>query len=389
LRVSTDKSPREKVLIEPTPKDPELFEWLEKLFDGETEYPERVEARVVSGAKFERMGPHVFQEHFDPTAVGSDDDERKKEPKTVRRRRGKPSREDLVSMSNQILHRCQTDCNSQRRTCVYAVFPWHFARGDAPYDRKLIRCDPKGVHGQAGEDVAGEDDEYGTHRNRWENQKLAQDARMFELHIEGLSSLIDRQDRALEREAQNAERLRQTNERLLEVNHRLVTQEDERIQKGKWTDLKIRSAEKVLDLGMDLAPPLLGRLTGGKKSANIEETPESLTLKRFLKLDTAGGKLTSAQAEAAFGVFDPESKKCTRPGVLNEDQLQLILDIAHLHAPADELTKLIPGGKFAITQDQLVALQQIFPMEQLASLITMIGVLMQQQAAQSPHQENA
>ncbi len=386
--MSTDKSPREKALIEPTPKDPELFEWLEKLFDGETQYPERVEARVVSGSKFERMGPHVYQEFFDPTIADDDEKKKDKEPKTVRRRRGKPNREELVSMSNQILHRCQTDCNAQRRTCVYAVFPWHFSRGDEPYDRKLIRCDPKGVHGENGEDASGDDDEYGSHRNKWESQKLAQDARMFELHIEGLSSLIDRQDRALEREAQNAERLRQTNERLLEVNHRLVTQEDERIQKGKWTDLKIRSAEKVLDLGMDLAPPLLGRLTGGKKSTAIEETPESLTLKRFLKLDTNGGKLTSAQAEAAFGVFDAETKKQTRPGVLSEAQLEVILNVAYLHTSAEDLVKLIPGGPLAITQDQLIALQQIFPMEQLASLITMIGVLMQQQQAQQP-QENA
>ena len=371
----TSKEP--KTQIEPVPKDQKFFEWLEKLFDGTSQFPEKIEVRVVSGRHNERLGPMIKQIVYSPQARESAK-ESTKETKTGDKGRnsGKPSREDLVAMSNELLYLCQRDCDQARRPTTYGVHVAHFLREVDFYERWIMALRPQGVHApKDGEEMPDEDNEGGTPLYRAQLQHLSHGERMFSLHTAAIEAIVDRQDRALERSAANEEKLRSANERLLEIVEKLQSNAHVRAQEMQWNDMKIRSVEKGLELAINLAPPLLNQLTG-KKTIATQESPESLTLKTFFKMDKDGGKLTIEQADKAFGKYDNDDNLLT-PGALSREQAKLLFDVAHCVAPVDELDRLLPGGALQVTQEQVMSLQNIFQPEQLMPIIALIGMRMQ------------
>jgi hypothetical protein len=385
----SEKTPKEPTRIEPVPKDEKFFVWLEKLFDGAGQYPEKIETRVVSGRHNERLGPMIKQIVFSPQARESVK-ESTKETKTGDKGRNssKPTREELVAMSNELLYLCQRDCDQARRPLTYGVHVSHFMREVDFYERWIMFLKPQGVHApKDGEEVEDEDGEGGSLQRKYSTQIQHHHERMFNLYGGALEGVIDRQDRALEREASTNERLRSANERLLEMVEKLQSQEHVRKMDLQWNDMKIRSVEKGLELAINLAPPLLSQLTG-KKPAAMEETYESITLKMFFKRDDAGGKMTIEQADAAFGKHDNEGNILT-PGVFSREQAGLLWDVAHCVARADELDRLLPGGSLEVKQEQVIALQQIFPMEQLAPIIALIGMRMQNRMQSQNNGANA
>ena len=374
----SDKPAKEKTQIEPIPKDEKFFVWLEKLFDGAGQYPEKIEVRVVSGRHNERLGPMIKQIVYSPQARESAK-ESVKETKTGDKGRnsGKPSREDLVAMSNELLYLCQRDCDQARRPTTYGVHVAHFLREVDFYERWIMALRPQGVHApKDGDDVAGleEEESSGTLQHRYALQMQQHHERMFNLYGGAYEAFIDRQDKALERSAAVEERLRAANERLFDMVEKLASNAHVRAQEMQWNDMKIRSVEKGIELAINLAPPLLSQLTG-KKPLATQESAESLTLKTFFKRDDAGGKLTIAQADKAFGKYDNDN--LITPGVLSTEQAKLLWDVAHCTAPVDDLDRLLPGGSLAVGQEQVFQLQQIFPMEQIAPIIALIGMRMQ------------
>jgi hypothetical protein len=374
----SDKAPKEKVQLEPVPSKPEFFGWLESLFNGPTEFPERIEVRIVSGKHGEKMGPSIRQIPFVPQLEVSE-----KGDKVKKTRNARPSREDLISLSNEIISITQHDCDSSQRATMYAVQAWHFLRSDEPYSRWLMRQSPKAVHKMAnGED--GEDDEDGddSPKKKFSSQVFRHGEAMFQLYGGALEGVVDRQDRALERESQTNERLRQSNERLLDMVEKLQSQQHQRTLDQQWNELKIRSVEKGLDLAIGIAPPLLNQLAG-KKASLGEASAESITLKAFFKPVSEGGKLTDEQAKLAFGVYDETPQRNLKEaGALTEAQSKLLWDVAHGTASTDELDRLLPGGTMAVEMAQMIKLQQIFPPEQIAPIVMLIGLRMQNREAQ-------
>jgi hypothetical protein len=386
----SDKAPREKVQVEPVPKNKDFFEWFEKLFDGASHFPEKIDVRIVSGRYNERLGPTIKQIPFAPIPKVSKR-AKEEEGETVASGTGRPTREQLVNLTNEILFLIQRDCDQSRRATVYSVMASHFSRDPEPYERWIFRLTPQGVHG--GKDPRDEDgdededDEYGgSPSKKYAVQKLRHDETMFQLYGGALEGLVDRQDRALEREAATNERLRQSNERLLDMVEKLQSAQHQRALDHQWNELKIRSVEKGLDLFVGLAPPLLNQLTG-KQVIPTKDTPESITLKAFFKHVNEGGKLTEEQAIRAFGRYEATGEqKLLQEGVLKEDQVKLLWAVAHGSAPVDELDRLLPGGSMPVSQEQLVQLQQIFTTEQLTPIVALIGMRMQrkQQQSESP-----
>ena len=374
----SDKTPKEpKTQIEPVPKNPQFFEWLEKLFDGTAQFPEKIETRVVSGRHNERLGPMIKQIVFSPQAREAVK-ESTKETKTGEKGRNssKPSREELVAMSNELLYLCQRDCDQARRPTTYGVHVAHFMREVDFYERWVMFLKPQGIHApKDGEEVDDEDGESGSPQHKYAIQKLHHDERMFNLYGGALEGLIDRQDRALEREASTNERLRSSNERLLEMVEKLQSQDHQRKMDEQWNNLKIKSVEKGLDLAIGLAPPLLNQLTG-KKTIATQESAESITLKAFFKRDEDGGKLTVAQADRAFGAYDKDMN-LIKAGALSTEQAKLLWDVAHCAAPVEELDRLLPGGSLEVKQEQVIELQKIFEAEQLMPIIALIGMRLQ------------
>lgn len=372
---------KEPVLIEPVAKDPKFFEWLESLFDGASQFPEKIEVRAMQGRTFGALVKQIIYPPMPNEKVPRGDGD-----KTEKAKSGKPTREDLVALSNELLYRMQRDCDAAGRPTTYNVLAAHFAREVDFYDRWPFALKPANVvRGQEGEyaddDVDGlsMDKKFGKHI-------LDHGERMFNMYGGAIEGVIDRYDRVRERDQMEIDRLREENRNLREERERMSVNDHERRMASAWNELKIDSVKKGLDMAIGLAPPLLNQIAG-KTVVPTTETAESITLKRFFKLDKDGGLLTVAQADAAFGSYDdtPESNLVV-PGALSQAQAKLLYDVAHCAIPADSLDRLLPDGDLAVGMDQIAKLQQIFTAEQITPIIALIGIRMQRRAQQNQSQ---
>lgn len=324
---------REKSQVEPIPKSPPLFEWLEKLFDGGSQFPEVIACRVVTGRNFERLGPLIKQIIYPPKA-------------------SKPSREELVSLTNELVGLMQRDSDIQRKRVVYGLHVSHKARESDFYERYLFACNPSPLH--AGEGVPRPDDSDSDPGERTIEAQFAVQAmghmeRMFALYGGGFEGLLDRMDRVNEQQAQAIVKKDERIEKLSDMLERALSLEEERREKRDWSALKMRSVEKAFELGLAIAPPLLNQIAG-RKLIETNDSSEAIALRNFFKKKSEGGQLTEEQAVLAFGSDDG------KPGVLTYEQTKLLFEVAHCRIPVDELDKVLPGGSLEISREQVMAL---------------------------------
>lgn len=337
---------------EPVPKDQDFVDWLDELFYGDEQSPEKLEVRILNGKDSERFGPYIKQIVYAPEAATD---------AAVKAGVGsrKPKKEDLVKLANELLHRMQKDCDESRKPHVYGVLAWHFSRDDHPYQRYLKRLTPQGIYSaKRGADTGGySDDDELSMAEKYQTAALSRDERMFQLLGASLEGLIDRQDRALERYEQALEKSRLALERQSEITERAISLDEERKTRRAWHEVGQKAAGRALDTAIDLIPPFIAHVTG-KKLLGSKTSPESVALKNFFKRTEDGGLLTQEQVNAAFGLWEDEPPHALiRPGVLTLEQGKLLYDVAECRVPAEELDKLMPGGPMEITMEQVMRLQ--------------------------------
>lgn len=341
---------RDKAQVEPIPKSQAIFDWLEQLFDGSGSFPEKVECRTVRGRDYSTLGVMLKQIVYPPKT-------------------SKPSREELVSLANQFVHVMQRDADIQRRSVVYGIFAFHFSRDPEFYDRHLHRCNNSSLH--AGDGVPRPDDD--EHENgkpaiaeQFAIQISQHHEKLFALYGGGFEGLLDRMDRVNEQQAAKLDKKEERIEKLTDMLERSLSHEEERREKREWGQLKIRSAEKALDFGLNILPPLLNQITG-KQLVATNDSMEAVTLRKLFQKTSEGGQLTEEQAIAAFGSDDG------KPGVLSMVQTKCLWDVAHCKQPIDAIDQLLPGGPLEINQEQLMALVSIFGMERLVPIQMLIS----------------
>ena len=336
---------RAKAQVEPVPSRLDFFEWLEKLFWQEPDqanFPEKIDVCPVSGPKFQRYHHSIMQKVW---IAGQP----------------KPPRAKIVEISNEILYRCQADCDIQRKRTVYSVNIWHFARDQQPYERWLLDMKPGQAFMLNGTPRADTEDEETSLSEKFSGQVLGHHAEMFKLYGGGYEALLDRFDRDKERDASEIERLRRENRELREQLERALSLEVERAERREWAKFKVGAANRAAEIGFGLAPSVLGRLLGQGSAGS--ESSESLTLKPFFKPREEGGLLTPEQSDALFGVYDQERNDekgnpfCIRSGLFSFAQAKLLFDVSQCKVPADDLDKLLPDGPLAISTDQFMKLQ--------------------------------
>lgn len=385
-----DRSPKEKVQVEPQPKNPQLVGWLEGLFYGPGDYPQRVEVRTMQG---NRLGDLVKQVIYPPNMVDPADrgesDDKPESGKVSEKRKAKPNREELVELSHDIIRRVQIDADARHpgKSVVYYVLASHDARDPQPYERYPLR-----VKGAELQDPASEDSEEMLDgdlegvKGVKSLQKafllgMIQNQKMFDMLGAMIEGTVDRQDRTIARlEEQVVARDTQ-----IMRNHEVVARAmdigSERKMREQTHELRMDAIKRGMTVFESfVAPQILPALFGKTNGSGIQESPESLTLKAFLKPVEEGGRLTPQQVDAVFGAFDetPE-QNLIRPGVLSIDQGKIIYNVANLHVPATEIEKLLPGAEFGLTQEQIVALQGVFKEtpDQIIPIVGMIGMVMQ------------
>ena len=356
---------------EPIPRDQKFFEWLESLFfDDGAQSPERLEVRVVSGKDHERLGPIVKQYTFAPPAANE-----AALKASIGKQRPK-NKEEVVRLSNDMFFRMQRDCDESKKPHTYAVLASHVSRDVDPggyYERWLKRCTPQNVHSKDGD--FNEDEEPKSMQERYGLQALEHDERMFELYGKMVEGIVDRYDRVSARDQDEIEKLRHRLAEKEDMLEKALSLKEERDANREWRSVGTRSAEKALNLAIDMAPTAINRLAG-KSVFATKDTPESIALRNFLREKKDGGLLTPEQIVKAFGVYEDEPPhKLIEQGVLSFEQAKVLFDVAATRSPGDDVDKLLPGGAHEITQAQLMRLQTEcgFSMEQIGPVMALFG----------------
>lgn len=355
-----------------------LFRWLLDRFyaDEDTpleqrEFPERLELRITEGPKKKRLGPFLRKIHY------------KQGDKP-------PTREKIVAMSNEFVALAQDDCNNSKVATTYAVLPYHFTSNDIPYARFLLPMKPSNLD---------EEDEESQKRSA---EELAERmvARLLEhdgMVYEFVGALTDRQDRVAERlehelkrrderedkHYQTVERFMEKNMQLFDVAERALSLEHQRKMDQAWIDLKIKTAERGVELLASLLPIAVMKLTGKElPAANgavaapvpVKDSPESLILKRFFET------VTEEQSNVAFGIHEKQQDGTwveKKPGILTLPQAKVLWAVAHLEVGPTELDKLFEGD-LEITGTQIAGIQSVFSNDQLMPMFGMILTRRQQ-----------
>lgn len=357
----------ERVRVEPTPSNPDFAEWVEKLFYDEPEVmhcPEHIDLCVVSGRNCDKIGRILTSKHYAPSTAS--EEATKKMPGKLR----KPTKAQIVALSNEFLRLAQVDCDQSGKSTVYGVFAWHMAVGADPYASRIIRCRPSGRYAKEG---ATEDDEDLPIEKRFSLQSMKHLENMISLLAAGFDGIMDRQDRLNESLMRDNERLRARNNEQQDIMEKLRSNEVEREDRRLMAKLKEEGLRRGLDLASVVIPPLVNQLVG--KPVVPAENLEIITLREFFKITGQGGKFTQEQALAMFGNWDDsvDPPRCLQPGILTKDQANLIIGIVQGELSPDELDKLIaPDSPLCVSPEQAMALQQHFKMEQLAPILLIL-----------------
>jgi hypothetical protein len=325
---------------EPVPKSIEFFDWLEALFDGMNQFPEKLAWMVVEGKKLDRPGPQIDSVIYRP-----------KSPK--------PSREEMVKLCNKIIADCQYDCDVQRRPVTYQVQALHFAKDSDYYARKLIGCAPRPLGSGHPAARENEEDEISAEKQLSAQIMKHQEA-MVPLLGQGFEGIIDRMDRIIARQQTRITELELRCNQQADMIERLQSLKEERDRRGKWDDLKLKSTEQGLGMLMSIAPPMLNQIMG-KPVVPTNQSLEAITLRNFVN------SLKQEQAEALLGKWD--NGKLLEPGLLTEDQASIFIYVSLCQMDVDRLDELLPGGPHEITNEQMMGvLERGIAMEQLMPL---------------------
>lgn len=369
--------------VTPIVRDQDLFEFLEQMFYGDPEpeqYPEKIELNVVAGRASEQLRAIVWTRQFAPIRATEE---------AIKRGAGssKPSREVLVAMSNLILQKMQQDCDGSGSPRSYGVHAWSTAKGDIPYMRFLKRVTPKGRYpregGGGGGGAGGDEGEDGEPMNREQKftlQLYGQQQKMAEMYGELVAGMIDRYSRDKDRDSNEIDKLHR---QLAEKNDQLeraLSLELEREERRETLKMKRQIAEKGWQAVETFAPMLISSFMGRKviDTTAVDPNAEDIsTLREFLKTTDEGGRLTMEQAHAAFGKWDTDTNTMMQPGILTSDQATILVLASQGRIPFPEIDKLLPGGPYEVTMDQVMKLAKLFG-EQILPLQGIIAKRQQQ-----------
>jgi len=371
----TGKGAPARDLSTPTIRDKALFEFLELLFYADPEpehFPERVELNVVTGRSSEQLKSIVWTRQFAPirAMVGeaANGNGKNGHGKTV----GKPSKEQLVALSNHLLQQMQMDCDAGGHRRTYGVHAWSTAHGDQPIARFLKAMEPKGRYPRGENAEEEEDDGAPTDQRRLTRQVLDHQQKMFEMYAEALAGLVDRYSRDKDRDSSEIDRLHRKIAEKSDQLERALSLELDREERREWVRLRRETAQRGFQALETYGPGLMMSLMGKNKiiPGTVDDTPQ--VLEAFIKA------ASEQQLISAFGDWDETG--CTKHGVLTPEQAMLFVKVSKGQIAPSEIDKLIPpNGSAAIDQEQYAKLTQIFSAEQLRPLQELIMKRSQQQ----------
>lgn len=354
------KPDKDKTLVTPEPARPDLFAFVENLF-GDDQKPECIDVRQAYGPGARKHGPIIL----------------KKEYKANQK---KPTREEMVSLSNELLASAQNDCNVLSKPHRYAILPKHFAKSDNYYQCFLVSLTPKQPNPDAYDPMSDDEDVEGA--NGFDQRHKVDMLRYSLEHLKhgdeheryrqdqfstAMGDIIEKyQNIVMVVTTHNVELQKQQHE-MFKALEAALSQKSEREIATKQAEFKMQVWQQGFRYLTQLAPVVVQQLNGKNGDANgtiAGPSAESLGCKAFCD------GLNDEQARQIFGTLGDDGKLQPN-GLFTPAQVEIFLGIAHGQLPAAAIDKLLEG-EHALTELQKMKAMNIVSSEQFMPLVMLV-----------------
>lgn len=347
-------SSKDRTQVIPEPARPDLFEFLEKLFDGSENQPDKIELRQAYGPGASKYRKLVIQKDYKPNSA-------------------KPSREFLVGLSNELLNIAQNDCNEVGKPQKYGILSKCFKKSNEYYGCFTVSLKPTqpamdgDEHGTSDDDedpVAGDrrranallDHSLGHMKQSDENERWRQ-----EQFSSATGDLLEKYQNLLQITMQQNLEMQKEHRELYKLADDALSRKADRELAAEMQKFKIGMMENGFQFLQQMAPVVVNRLNGKEASAG-EASAESIAIQTFLK------GLTNEQGAALFGEI--VDGKPQGGGVFTNDQVGIFWRVANLTDPPSALDQLF-AGPTAISEEQIVKAQTVVSMQQFGPLFAL------------------
>lgn len=329
----------------PKPDDPAFFAWMLGHFQ-EDERAECITATQVFGRHHKTVGNIVLR-------------------REVRSKEITP--EYIVALSNEFLDAMQNETNAMRRTCSFTVTAHNFKKGAEPFATRTVTMEPTKVHFRNGEGE-GEDDEEGISPNggdllRKRAETLFQDGRFWGEHVTttlgGMMQMMSEQLREKDKMIKdlfdaNMALARAANEAQNNALDRELVREDKKFA--------IEAKRKGMNLLAGLLPDIARKVAGVNVPGG--RTSESMAVESVMDALSTSERLT------VFGDWTDDGVR-TKPGILTEAQVRILVGVLKEEVKADVLDQLI-FGPAQITYDQFGKISSAIDVDKLLPLVSIL-----------------
>lgn len=350
----SERAGRDKTQVVPAPARPELFEFIERLFEGNDQKPERIELRQAYGQGARQYGTTIIHKEFRANAP-------------------KPTREQMVTMSNEFLNAAQQNCDALGKKHHYAIVARHFAKSDGYYAAYLVSMVPKQRPGDHEAYLNGEEDEgatgdekrrnalldyslahlkEGNENRRWEQDQFST----------AIGNLFERYESIIEKSFARIEHLESRYLDFFKASEEALSKKQERELAAEREKFKMAMMQSGFEFLKQMAPVAVNQLTG-KQTIPTEKTAESIAVHSFLE------GLTEQQGVGLFGEI---RDGMPAGGIFTPAQAAIFFAVAACKAPPSELDRLLDGGDHAIESEQLMKAQTVVSAQQFMPLVALV-----------------
>lgn len=347
-----DRHGRDKTVVTPDPANPALFEFIEKLFEGNDQKPEKLELKQVYGPGARKHGTTILVKDYKANAP-------------------KPTREQLVAITNEFMALAQQNCDSVGKPHKYVIAARHFAKSDTYYAAWVLAMKPRQ---RPGDELEGDEEESatsaedrrresflqytldhlkeGNENRRWEQDQFST----------AIGHLFERYENIIEKSFARIEHLESKYLDFFKAAEEALSKKQERDLAADREKFKMQMMQSGFEFLKQMAPVAVNQLTG-KQTIPTEKSAESIAVHSFLE------GLSEQQGIALFGPFE---NGAPIGAIFTPSQAAIFFAVAECKAPPSELDRLLDGGDHAITTEQIGKAQTVVSSQQFMPLVALV-----------------